>query len=275
MRMRSSLAIALVVVGLLVIVVPALAASANVLKNGSFEDSFAGGVGASWTAFNNGGQAAYGYAGDESEKLVYDGNYSQLIRVHTLGHTGSDRDRYSGIYQVVDVAPDERYMFSFYGMVRSTEGTQADSGYGYRIEVGFDYDGGTDPWSVTEWKEMDRWAEYPLDTPGAFQSYAHGVTSTSNQLTVFIRAWKKFPTTGQEGRINLDAVSLLGPAPGEAAPASEASAAAEAKSSPADSSTDTAKSMPDTGVGGLLPLLGAALGLTALGLTSSRLLRRR
>ncbi|MBN1399484.1 MAG: hypothetical protein JXA74_01530 [Anaerolineae bacterium] len=266
MRRRWIAMTLLILVSLLLVAVPALAASINVVRNGSFEGEFVNGVGSSWQAFNNGGNAAYGYRADTSESVVYDGMVSQLITIHTLGFTGSDADRYAGIYQVVPVVPGERYMFSFYGMVRSTEGNQYDSNYNYRVEIAYDYEGRTDPWAMTDWEEMDRWAEFPLDKPGLFQSYAHGVTPTTNRLTIFIRAWKKFPTTGQEARINIDAVSLLGPDPGRGAPA---------PSGPRPPAPKDGDRLPDTGAGSLLPLFGAVFGLAALGLTGARVLRKR
>jgi hypothetical protein len=266
MKRRWMALILVMLASLLLVTLSVSAASINVIRNGSFEGEFVNGVGSSWQAFNNGGHAAYGYRADTSEKVVYDGSVSQLITMHTLGFTGSEPDRYAGIYQVVDVVPGQRYMFSFYGMVRSTEGNQDASNYNYRVEIAYDYEGRTDPWAVTDWLEMDRWAEFPLDRPGLFQSYAHGVTPTSNELTVFIRAWKKFPTTGQEARINLDAVSLLGPDPGRGAPAPYA---------PKPPAAEDGGRMPDTGAGSLLPLFGAMLGLAALGLTGARVLRKR
>jgi len=152
-----------------------------------------------------------------------------------------------------DVVPGSRYMFSFYGMVRSTEGSELRSKWNYRVQVGFDYDGGSDPDAVTEWVQMDNWPETYRLSPGSFQSYAHGVTATSDKLTVFIRVWKKFPTVGEEANINIDAVSLVGPTPGAEPP----------------------PALPKTGAGYLLSFAGVGLATLAITLTGVRLRRRR
>lgn len=255
--------LAMLLVGLCFASGSVVADSVNVIKNGSFEDEFIYGVAKYWTAFNNGGLATYTYGPDTWSKTVYDGKYSQLLSIHTRSHGGSNKDRYTGIYQTVDVVPGKRYMFTMYGMARSTEGTEKESNYNYRIEVGFDDMGGTDPWAVTEWVEMP-WPEYYRPAPGYMESYAHGVETYSNKLTVFIRCWKKFPTVGQEGDWNIDAVSLVGPRPA----GFEATAAA----APAQ---ETSPALPKTGAGDLLPVMGAGLAVTAMALTGRRLFRRR
>ena len=203
MQRKWSIALMLVI-GALLIFVPALSAeSVNVLQNGSFENEFSSlGVGRHWTAFNNGGRANYGYHADSWAKTVYEGRFSQLIEINTLGMGGSDKDRYSGIYQVADVVAGQRYMFSLYGLVRSTEGTELDSKWNYRIQVGFDYHGGTDPWAVTEWTEMP-WVEYPRLSPGRYLAYAHGVTTTTDKITVFIRGWKSSPPLARKVNLTL------------------------------------------------------------------------
>lgn len=264
MKRNRRLGLMVALFGLLVVAVPVSAESVNVLKNGSFEGAFVGGMAEYWTAFNNGGLASYGYHDDTWHKVVYDGEHSQLLELHTKAVGGSQKDRYSGIYQVANVVPGRRYMFSFYGMVRSTEGSESQSKYNYRVQVGYDYAGGTDPGAVTDWVEMS-WPEYPRLSPGRIQSYAHGVTPTSDKLTVLIRVWKKFPTVGEEANINIDAVSLVGPS----ASTTVATVAA------AETSTDTGSKMPDTGAGDVLPIAGVVLALVAIALTGRRVLRRK
>ena len=241
-----------------------LADSVNVIKNGSFEDGFALGVAAHWYTFDNGGNASYGYHDDTWDPVVYDGDYSQLLELHTKAVGGSDPDRYMGIYQVADVVSGKRYMFSFYGMVRSTEGNESESQWNYRVQVGFDTNGGTDPWAVTEWTEMS-WPEYYRMDPGSFHGYAKGVTANSDKLTVFIRVWKKFPTAGEEANINIDAVSLVGPDP----------AAQIAATAVPELVMEEGPSLPDTGGGDVLPLVGVGLATVAVSLGGVRLAKRR
>jgi hypothetical protein len=251
--------LALVIVGLIMLTNAASAQSMNLIRNGSFEEGFVQGVGVGWTSFDNGGNIVYGFRPDDWAPAVFDGQFSQLINLHTMSLGESQENRYAGIYQVVAVAPNTPYMFSLYGLVRSTEGTEQQSSYNYRVEVGFDFNGGTDPWAVTNWIEMDRWHEYPMDQPGRFDSFARAMTTTSNRLTVFIRVWKKFPTVGEAAVVNLDAINLLGMAPSTVAPAV-----------PVDRPM-----LPATGVSNVLPFLGLGLGLLGVGLTGVRLLRAR
>ncbi len=231
--------------------------SINVIRNGSFEEGFTDGIGQYWSTFHNGGSVSYGYHDDTWGPVVYDGDHSQLLEINTTGVTGSQPDRYMGIYQVVSVVPNQPYSFNIYGLIRSTEGIEQESEWNYRVQVGFDYAGGTDPSAVTDWVEMP-WHEWPRLSPGAFQSYSRAVTPTSNKLTVFIRAWKKFPTVGQEGNINIDAVSFLGPSP--------VASTAALQPTPV---------LPTTGLAIGIPLLGLGLGGAAIGLTSRRLRRAR
>lgn len=255
---RAMLGIALV--GLLASTIVVSAGSVNVIKNGSFEDEFVHGVGEYWFTFDNGGLAAYSYHDDTWDKVVYDGEHSQLLEMHTKAVGGSDKDRYMGIYQVVDVVPGRKYMFSFYGMVRSTEGSELRSRWNYRVQLGYDYNGGTDPWAVTDWVQMN-WPEQYRLSPGAIQGYAHGVTPTSDKLTLFIRVWKKFPTVGEEANINIDAVSLLGPDPAASGAAVTTVAAVE----------EEKPTIPKTGAGAVLPFIGMGLAAIAIGLTTTRL----
>jgi hypothetical protein len=247
------------------------AESVNVIKNGSFEEGFVGGLGKHWERFDNGGLAAYGYHPDDWDPVVFDGEYSQLMELHTKAVGGSDPDRYMGIYQVVDVVPDARYMFSFYGMVRSTEGSETKSRWNYRIQVGFDREGGTDPNAVTEWTQMD-WPEHPVLNPGPMQSYAHGVTATSDKMTVFIRLWKKFPTAGEEANVNIDAVSLVGPRSWKSALDEKATPEEDAPAETPAPAED--EKLPDTGGGTVLPLVGVVLAVVIVGIGGTRLFLR-
>jgi hypothetical protein len=259
MKRKWGMILALVLIGLMMLTGVASAQAGERVRNGGFEEGFHQGVGIGWTSFNNGGDIAYGFRPDEWDPVVFEGQFSQLINLHTMAVGGSQKDRYAGIYQVVDVVPNARYMFSLYGLVRSTEGTEGESSYNYRVEVGFDVNGGTNPWAVTEWIEMDRWREYTMERPGRFDSFARGVTAGSDKLTIFVRVWKKFPTTGESAVVNLDAISLLGPAPAGVAHAAAVDV----------------PMLPETGVTNVLPFLGLGLGLLSAGLTRRRMLRNR
>jgi len=250
---------ALIVISLISFLLTGLVVQAergNVVKNGGFEEEFTYGVATHWGSFHNGGLADSKFYDDDWDPVVYEGEHSQLIEISTLAYGGSEKDRYAGIYQVVDVVPEARYEFMLYGMIRSTEGTESQSEYGYRVEVGFDYDGGTDWQAITNWTEVP-WAEYPR--LGAMKGYYATVYPTSSKLTIFIRAWKKFATARQEGLVNIDTVSFTGEVPtGEPAP-TEVPAAEE--------EPDT---MPVTGLGLAVPIIGVLCGALLIAARSLR-----
>jgi hypothetical protein len=187
------------------------------LTNGSFESGFyatpAGWVGEGWHWFHNGGQADYGFYDETWAPVIYDGVHSQMIEISTFGRTGSDADRFAGIYQTVAVVPGQSYELSLTGMLRALEDDPDRVGYSYRVQYGVDYGGGTD------WQAVDNWVELPWDTvhprlsPGSMDTYATLLTATGNRLTVFFRVWKKWGTPGRELDVNLDAISLKGAMP--------------------------------------------------------------
>ena len=256
MKRRWPILSLMVLLSLLTLSATSLAEYPDLIKNGGFEEGFANGVGNHWHAFHNGGLANFGFHMDDWDRVVWDGEYSQLIEISTKAYGGSERDRYAGIYQVVDVVPKARYEFNFRGMARSTEGNEGESKYGYRIQLGLDYDGGTDWQAVTDWIEMP-WPEYPRMEPSYWKNHFEVIHPTSDKLTIFIRCWKKFGTARQEGDFNIDGVTLTGRAP------SSASVTAE--------ETPAKESLPATGLGVALPLLGLGLGLV---IVMTRVLRR-
>lgn len=203
---------------LALLAVPALAQEAgdqpNLIINGGFEEGFQGevGVGYGWGAFSN-GNAAAGWNVDSWGPVVIAGQYSQLIEIkHAI-----ERDRYAGIYQTVSVVPGQQYKLTIKGLIRSEEGDVKLSNYGYRLQYGVDYDGGT-AWELVNeqnWQEI-QWDEQPLNDPlngtYRFDTFETTITAKSDKLTLFIRAWKKWLNNGV-GLYDLDEISLVGPKP--------------------------------------------------------------
>ncbi len=185
------------------------------LSNGDFEGGFSprakGMVGTGWGWFDNGGEATYGFYDETWTPVIYDGEHSQLIEINTFCRGGSDSDRYAGIYQMVDgLTPGATYKLSLYGMLRVLSDDGDRTGYNYRVQWGYDPHGGTD------WSAVDNWVEIPWDTvytrlePGAMSDYTASFEAPSNQITIFIRAWKKWGTVRRELDVNLDAITLKG-----------------------------------------------------------------
>ncbi len=185
----------------------------NLVVNGNFEQGFQEkfGVGYGWGGFSN-GNAAVGWSADTWEQVVPKGQHAQLIEIKNA----AERDRYAGIYQTIPVVPGQPYKLSLKGLIRSEEGDIKLSDYGYRLQVGVDYEGGT-AWELVpeqNWQEVP-WDEQPLSgTNGAFRvdAFETTVTAKTDKLTLFIRAWKKWLNNGS-GLYNLDEISLVGAAP--------------------------------------------------------------
>jgi len=175
------------------------------LVNGSFEGGFGGGVGNAWTGFNNGGRANFGFHDETWLPAVYDGSHGQLLEINTLGMHDNDGDRYVGIYQKVNgLMPGASYLLTINGMMRTTEADPVASGYGYRVQFGIDYSGGTNWQAVTNWTDVGFNAEYPRLSPGPYSTFQTWITAPNSSLTIFIRGWKKWPKPFVEFDLDLD-----------------------------------------------------------------------
>ena len=216
----------MLVCGLLVALVAAVVALPGIqiaggtterLTNGDFEEGFystpLGFVGNGWEWFDNGGRVEVGFYDETWAPVVAKGKHSQMIEINTFDQGGSDPDRYAGIYQKVAVVPGETYELSMQGMLRALEDDPDRSGYNYRLQVAVDLEGGLD------WTAVDNWVEVPWDTvqprlsPGAMDTYSTTIEATGDFVTLYIRAWKKWGTTGRELDVDLDAISLKGAMP--------------------------------------------------------------
>jgi hypothetical protein len=192
----------------------AVGAEKQFLANGDFEGGFYmgpnGEVGLGWGWFNNGGQATYGYYDETWAPAVSDGEHSQLIEINTFRRAGSDPDRYSGIYQTVTgLKVGATYQLALSGMLRARAEDPDLEGTNYRVEWGYDPAGGTDWAAVDNWTEIP-WNAYDRLNPGDMGSYAASFEAPSSQITIFIRAWKKWGTVDRELDVNLDSIALKG-----------------------------------------------------------------
>ena len=185
------------------------------LTNGDFEGGFywspQGEVGNGWGWFNNGGAAVYGYYDETWPPVIADGAHSQLIEINTFGRAASDPDRYSGIYQTVSgLTTGATYRFMLRGMLRALGDDVDIEGYSYRVVWGYTADGSTN------WRDVDNWVEIPWDRvhprtdPGRMARYSAEFEAPSDEITLFIAAWKKWGTVQKELDVNLDSIRLRG-----------------------------------------------------------------
>jgi hypothetical protein len=178
------------------------------VRNGSFEYGFEDHtLGQGWKSFTNGG-AVFEFLEETWPPAVLDGERAQRIQVREA----SQPDRYAGIYQTVSVVPGETYELVLNGQIRTGEGDIKTSQYGYRMQLGIDYDGGQDWTAVEDWIELP-WDEQRFDSDFLFfYDYFAPVEATGSHLTIFVRSWNKWADPGQV-EYTLDAISLTGPTP--------------------------------------------------------------
>lgn len=205
------------IVGLLNMPIPAYSQEdsfQDLIQNGDFEKGFQEGlgVGYGWGAFSN-GNAAVGWNADSWDKVVVAGQNAQAIEIQNA----TEQNRYAGIYQTVSVVPGKQYKLTLKGLIRSDEGDIEISNYGYRLQYGVDYKGGT-AWELLngdDWVEV-QWDEQPLSEPPGgtyrFDTFETTLTARGDKLTLFIRGWKKWVNDGT-AIFDIDEVSLVGPAP--------------------------------------------------------------
>jgi len=180
----------------------------NLIANGGFEDGFSEGIGIGWERFATGSVQA-GWQDDTWDSIVYEGEHAQLLSLKDAW----EMDRYVGIFQTISVVPNTEYLLTLHGLVRSDEGSITKSDYGYLLQYGVDFVGGTDwqspdvAWIDLPWDEQPRTAP-PTEAGYRMETYAATVTAQTDKLTLFIRGWKKWPGA-LEGDYNIDGLSLV------------------------------------------------------------------
>jgi LysM repeat protein len=189
----------------------------EMLVNGNFEGGFTmvpgcGMVGAGWGCFTNGGTADYGFYDDQWAPVVADGLHSQLIEINTMQYAASESDRYAGVYQTVHLVPGQQYEFRLFAGMRERSPDPLEDPYRYRVQWGYTLGGSTD------WQQVSNWVELPFDkidertAPTGLEMHSTKFVAPCGTITLFVRAWKKWGTAYKELDVNLDSLSVWGPA---------------------------------------------------------------
>ncbi len=185
----------------------------NLVYNGDFEQGFVDdAVAKGWGWFTNGGRSTYGFYDDTWPPVVKAGKHSQLIEINTYGHVPADANRYAGIYQTIDgLTPGATYELCFSGMQREEAPHPREDPYRYRVQWGL-AEGAT-----SDWTQVKKWVTVPWPpeslylrtSPGPMLDYKARFVAPSRRVTLFIRAWKKWPTPNRELDTNIDEVKLV------------------------------------------------------------------
>jgi len=183
----------------------------DTIVNGSFEEGFdENGVGTGWQAFDNGGVGKRTYMPELDPMHVSHGEQAQLMQLTGAGNV----DRYMGIYQTVTVIPGETYTLTMHGLIRSSDADDSNTPFGHRIEWGVDYEG-RGYWPVVEEWSDTGWNDITLKDRSPIINYITlPIEAQTDKLTLFIRAWTKWPTQ-PIAKFYVDGVSLTGPIAGE------------------------------------------------------------
>jgi len=249
----------------------------NVIQNGSFEewdeDSDPPGVARHWGGYTN-GRAVFGFYDELWQEAVGNGEHAQLMEIN--GVEPNILDRVIAVYQTVDVNPGSQYDLTLWAIMR-TQAPKIDRNKNeVEMHWGVDYTGEGKYDNVTEWNIMPLTEQYRLGSSGVYPEdvplFYEMVTGTiqtgdSDQITLFIRGLKKFPT-GTEVNFDIDDVTLMGAA---GAPAPTATPTLEPGATP-DMPTSGAITPGNTSVGTVL--LGG-LVLIVLGSTAAFSLFRK
>jgi hypothetical protein len=242
----------------------------NVIKNGGFEEtdenSKPPGVARYWNGYTN-GQAVFGFYDEQWPEAVLNGKHAQLLEINLV--EANILDRVIAVHQTVGVSANSQYDLTLWAIMR-TQAPEIDRNKSeVEMHWGVDFTGAGDYNNVTEWHLMPlteqyrlgSTGEYPQDVPLRYEMVTGTIqTGENNQITLFLRGLKKFPT-GTEVDFNIDDVSLIGAAGGPAPTATPTlvpGATPEMPTSGAITSENT--SMGSVLLGGLVLV---ALGSTA------------
>jgi hypothetical protein len=187
---------------------PGVCIGPNLLGNGDFEQGFGGqGIGLGWKGLTSGEGAMYTFYADPWSPVVYQGLHSQLVAISTYGIPPM-ADRSAGIYQgVTGLEPGAVYELSLAGLLREEAAHPGEDPNRYVVQ-----------WALAkgslDWTQVAAWQDLPWDTyylrtePGTFSTYASRLLAIGDSATLFIRAWKKWATSGREMDVNLDDIAL-------------------------------------------------------------------
>ncbi len=190
----------------------------NVINNGNFQADFYfvpdlgfeppdnGWIPNGWNWYKGQAYGKYNIYGNESFGLVCPDDF-RLLTDSTLSlsfhmQSTDQPDARLGVYQTVNVAPGQSYLFVVSGTIQAQAGADSPD-VNNRVEVLFDHTGGSDwqatpheDWIWLPWKEQE--LEFNTSGPddpdlAKVEGYYTIVKAQSNKMTVFIEAWRRLP----------------------------------------------------------------------------------
>jgi hypothetical protein len=162
-----------------------------------------------WNTFSS-DKAIVGWYYEGWDEMIYSGKQALMIAI--ISDQGAE-DRFAGVYQTLAVVPGAEYELEVFGLIRSPEGSNRASGFGYIMQYGLDPTGTADLNQVTTWVDLVL-PEFPREDPTDQIDYVHGIYRAriipqTDTITLFFRAVKKWPDY-REGNFVLDNLSFKG-----------------------------------------------------------------
>lgn len=194
----------------------------DLIKNGGFEEWDSNplhGVALNWESYTN-ERAVFGFYDETWPEAVHKGEHAQLMEINTV--EGGFMERVIAVRQTVAVNPNSQYNLKLYAIMRTQAPANDRNNHEYEMHWGVDYYGegnydNVETWHwmpVQEQYRLGSTGEYPEDVPLFYEMITGTIfTTDTNEITLFIRGLKKFPT-GTEVDFDVDDVSLVGPPPG-------------------------------------------------------------
>ena len=190
----------------------------NLITNGNFEAGFygapelgfeppeSGAIPNNWSWYKSQAYGKYNIYGIEGFGLVcpddfrlFTGNdFSLSFHMQSTDQP----DARLGVYQTVNVVPNQQYLFAISGTIAAQHGADTPD-INNRIELLFDHTGSSDwhaipheDWTPLPWQEQE--LEFKTSGPddpdlAKVEGYYTIVKARSNRMTVFIDAWRKWP----------------------------------------------------------------------------------
>jgi len=184
----------------------------NWVLNGSFDQGFVnidtGTIGQYWGAFTTSQDGAnYRYQSESQVDLRSDGAYGQSISIDSIGIPQPRRDRLAGVYyRLTGLNPNRLYELTVHGQLRATESIA--SAEHFSAQWGYATGSTADPRSVQDWFLLELGSVRPDNITGQMTTYVTRFQPRTEDIVLFMSAWKQSRVADVTVTMNLDEISL-------------------------------------------------------------------
>jgi hypothetical protein len=206
----------------------------NIVSNGNFESGFypvaelgfepdeIGNIPIDWNWYRSEAYGKYTIYNNEGFGLICPDDIDTPLagRKDSLSfhmQSTDQPDARLGVYQTIDVAPGQDYLFSISGTIQVQRGGSSPD-INHRVQLAFDHTGGVDwraipdeQWTNLPWPEDE--LEFDVSGPydpdlATVRDYLSIVRASSDKVTIFITGWRRWPNW-RTAIFTFDCVSLV------------------------------------------------------------------